>query len=185
MDIETTLGTAENTNAHELARLINSAYRAHDELAGWTNESDLLAGTRTDTASLQHVLPGATSPDPAQGAILLLRRKADAALIGCISLEPYDEACCYLSLLAVDPGLQNSGYGRLLLAEAESRARASGARTTRMTVIRQRTELIAWYERRGYRQTGDVVPFPYDDPGVGTPLRDDLQLVVLEKPLTE
>lgn len=43
--------------------------------------------------------------------------------------------------------------------------------------------LIAWYERRGYRRTGEVGAFPYDDPSVGTPLRDDLALVTLIKPL--
>jgi hypothetical protein len=52
-----------------------------------------------------------------------------------------------------------------------------------MTVIRQREMLIAWYERRGYRRRDEIIPFPYDDPSVGTPLRDDLQLVVLEKSL--
>ena len=32
-----------------------------------------------------------------------------------------------------------------------------------MTVIRQRHDLIAWYERLGYRPTGETQPFPYGD----------------------
>ena len=33
------------------------------------------------------------------------------------------------------------------------------------------------------RSAQEMKTFPYDDPSVGTPLRDDLQLVVLEKSL--
>ena len=50
----------------------------------------------------------------------------------------------------------------------------------RMQVLRQRSELIAWYERLGYRQTGDMLPFPYDHPGLITK-RNDLEFVVLAK----
>jgi hypothetical protein len=52
-----------------------------------------------------------------------------------------------------------------------------------MTVIAQRPDLIAWYERRGYRRTGENRPFPYGDERFGRPRRDDLLFVVLEKPL--
>jgi hypothetical protein len=50
-----------------------------------------------------------------------------------------------------------------------------------MTVIGQREELIAWYERRGYQRTGEQRPFPYGDPHFGLPKRRDLHFVVLEK----
>ena len=52
-----------------------------------------------------------------------------------------------------------------------------------MTVVQLRAELIAWYERRGYRPTGETRPFPYGDERFGTPRRDDLQFVVLHKRL--
>lgn len=39
------------------------------------------------------------------------------------------------------------------------------------------------YERQGYVRTGEVEPFPRDDPTVGKPLRDDLALVILRKEL--
>ncbi|MET0532693.1 MAG: hypothetical protein ABW171_00575 [Steroidobacter sp.] len=42
----------------------------------------------------------------------------------------------------------------------------------------------SWYERNGYRRTGDTKPFPYDDPSLGEPLQDDLHFVVLAKTLT-
>jgi hypothetical protein len=52
-----------------------------------------------------------------------------------------------------------------------------------MTVVSVRHSLIAWYERRGYRRTGETLPFPYDAPLFGTPQRPDLEFVVLEKRL--
>jgi hypothetical protein len=52
-----------------------------------------------------------------------------------------------------------------------------------MTVIHCRDTLIAWYERRGYRRTGETRPFPYGDARFGEPRRSDLYFVVLEKPL--
>ena len=52
-----------------------------------------------------------------------------------------------------------------------------------MTVIWLREALVAWYARRGYHPTGETKPFPYGDDRWGTPTRDDLYFVVLEKAL--
>lgn len=90
----------------------------------------------------------------------------------------------YFGMFAVDPTLQGGGYGRLVLAEAERIARDEfGATAMEMTVIRQREALIAWYERRGYHQTGERRPFPYGDERFGEPKVDDLEMVVLTKTL--
>ena len=50
------------------------------------------------------------------------------------------------------------------------------AHVMEMTVIDQRAELIAYYQRRGYRLTGERRAFPID-------LDPPLEMVVLEKPL--
>ena len=71
-----------------------------------------------------------------------------------------------------------------MLAEAERIAREDwGLSKLRMTVIDVRDELIAWYQRRGYRRTGISKPFPYGDERFGIPKRDDLRFEVLEKDL--
>ena len=53
-----------------------------------------------------------------------------------------------------------------------------------MTVITFRSELIAFYERRGYRRTGTIKPFPTDVRS-GIAQVEGLQLEVLEKELPE
>jgi ribosomal protein S18 acetylase RimI-like enzyme len=89
-------------------------------------------------------------------------------------------------MFAVAPDEQGSGLGKQLLAEAERVARDEWhCRAMRMTVIVQREELIAWYERRGYRRTGEYQPFPYGDERFGVPRRDDLRFEVLLKEFGE
>jgi hypothetical protein len=72
----------------------------------------------------------------------------------------------------------------VIIEEAQRSARETwGAREMHMTVISVREDLIAWYERRGYRRTGRTTPFPYGDERSGIPLRDDLHFELLVKEL--
>jgi hypothetical protein len=51
----------------------------------------------------------------------------------------------------------------------------------RLKVVNARDTLIAWYVRRGYRLTGETLPFPYDDGRFGSPRRSDLTFIILDK----
>ena len=84
-------------------------------------------------------------------------------------------------MLAVDPSVQSLGVGKLIMSAAETYVRAQGAKSMRISVITHRSALLAWYERRGYHKTGGADPFPYHDPSVGQPLRNDLALIILSK----
>ena len=167
------LATAADVPA--LHALVESAYRGDSARMGWTHEADLLDGQRSDAAMLAALID-----DAAQS--LLIAEQGDA-LIGCVQLSDKGDGLFYLGLLSVAPGAQAAGLGKQLLAAAEARARAAGGRTIEMTVIRQRGELIAYYQRRGYALTGETRPFPYGDARFGTPRRGDLEFMVLAKPL--
>ncbi|GAS87403.1 GNAT family N-acetyltransferase [Mycolicibacterium brisbanense] len=52
--------------------------------------------------------------------------------------------------VAVAPAAQGRGHGRVLLAEAECRARQLGYRETRLYTNVAMTENVAWYARLGY-----------------------------------
>ena len=176
MSTEMIVVPACHADVGDIVSLVNSAYRG--EGAGWTNEVGLLAGPRTDPATLAEVLAAE------KGTMLLMRDKDGAQLAGCVSLEPTGEAATWhLAMLTVDPRRQAEGLGRALLSKAEDYVRKQGGARVQMTVISLRHSLIAWYERRGYRRTGASEPFPYGDDRVGVPLRDDLHFVVLEKAL--
>ncbi len=159
-----------------LHALIESAYRGDSARRGWSHEADLLDGQRTDLAALEAMVA-----DPAQQ--LLVFRDNDT-LRACVALTDKGDGIAYLGMLTVDPERQAAGLGKLMLAAAEDHAAAElGAERIEMTVIAQRSELIAWYERRGYALSGERRPFP-TDPRFGLPQRDDLEFVVLERRLT-
>lgn len=158
--------------------LMNRAYRGTGSDGGWTTEDAYLRGDRITAALLRADL--AAKPD---AVFLKWVDASEDAPKGCVWLEPLGPDTWYLGSLAIDPALQNGGLGRVMLSAAEDWARARGARTVRMTVVNVRASLIAWYERRGYVDTGETDPFPYGNNRFGTPLRDDLSFVVLAKDL--
>ncbi|MFE1765011.1 GNAT family N-acetyltransferase [Streptomyces angustmyceticus] len=172
---ELTFRTAHDADIPGLVDLIESAYRGDTSRAGWTTEADLLAGQRTDPDGVAAVVRAES------GRLLVAER--DGALIACCQLEHRGDHV-YFGMFAVRPQLQGGGLGKVIIAEAERTAQDLwGAREMRMTVIRQRDELIAWYERRGYRRTGQLTPFPYGDERFGIPQRADLEFELLVKPL--
>jgi len=160
-----------------IVKLVNLAYRGTEGAApSWNVENGVLAGQRIDDSLLREEL--AAKP---KGHLLIYRDQRDTELLGTVWLDPYAEGVWYLGMLAVRPDLQMRRLGSSLLAAAEGFARERGARRIRMTVLHLRDILIAWYQRRGYVVTGETVPFPYGDERYGTPLRNDLHFVVLEK----
>jgi GNAT superfamily N-acetyltransferase len=161
---------AKPGDVDDVVSLVESAYRGESSRAGWTTEADLLDGQRTDPDEVASVLDD------------LIVAEDDSGLVGCCTLIPRD-GHAYFGMFAVRPGLQGGGVGSQLLAEAERLAAEHGAGHVEMTVISTRTELIDFYLRRGYVDTGETRPFPYGDDRFGRPRRDDLAFTVLVKQL--
>lgn len=155
--------------------LVTSAYRGEASRAGWTTEADLLDGPRIVPEVLEH--------DLARPRSLVVIADHDAGMLACAHVCD-DSGAAYFGMFAVDPTHQGLGIGDALLRECERIAREQWRLPVmRMTVIDLRDELIAWYQRRGYRRTGIKQPFPYGDARFGNPKRGDLRFEVLEKPL--
>ena len=161
---------ATPADASALRALIERAYRGDAARAGWTHEADLLDGPRTTPAAIDDILN-----DPAQRVLM---RYDGETLVASVVVADCGGGTAYLGMLAVDPAAQAQGLGRALIAAAESyAAREWGATRMEMTVIHVRDELIAYYQRRGYRLTGETRDWP---PYVVLPERP-LELVVMEK----
>ncbi|MFJ7497568.1 GNAT family N-acetyltransferase [Streptomyces sp. NPDC097727] len=170
-----TFRDAADADVPALVTLIESAYRGDSSRAGWTTEADILQGQRTDPDGVREVVE-------APGSRLLVVER-EGVLIACCQLEHRGDAA-YFGMFAVRPELQGAGLGKVIIAEAERTVReAWGVTEMHMTVISVREELIAWYERRGYRRTGKLSPFPYGDDRFGIPQRDDLAFELLIKDL--
>ena len=163
--------TAIPQDAPELERLVNSAYRGDSSRIGWTTEGDLLDGTRTDASAIEDLLR--------KNGTLILKYVENGKILGCVELAREAEGL-YLGMLTVQPRLQGKGIGKALLKAAEAEAKKQRCSKIFMSVISVRTELINWYLRHGYTDTGRKKPFNFTDPRFGFP-KQKLEFVVLEK----
>ena len=164
------IASPQDINA--LVALINSAYRGEASKKGWTTEADLLQGElRTDITSLTDILKN-------KDAIMLKYVSENGDITGCVYLHKQERGL-YLGMLTVSPLLQGSGIGKKLLKAAEQYAKENNCSSIFMNVISLRHELIAWYERHGYRQTDERKPFPSDQ-RFGIPTLA-LEFLIMEK----
>ncbi|SDQ51462.1 GNAT family N-acetyltransferase [Pseudoxanthomonas sp. CF125] len=170
---EFTFRPATLADIDALVVLVTSAYRGDASKQGWTTEADMLDGQRIDPTVLRKDIERERS--------LIIIAEREAQLLACAHVAE-ENGAGYFGMFSVQPGLQGGGVGKLLLAETERIARDEWRLPAmRMTVIDIRDELIAFYERRGYRRTGITKPFPYGDERFGIPKRDDLRFEILEK----
>ena len=148
-----TIRVATHEDLPALHPVIERAYRGETARRGWTHEADLIEGQRTDIPTLAAIID-----DPAQRLLVAL---AAGTPIGCVQVSDRGGGLSYLGLLCIDPDLQAAGLGKQLVAAAEDRARDTfGATSMEMTVIDVRRKLIEFYERRGYRVSGEKRDFP-------------------------
>lgn len=147
MKLEFRLATPADIPA--ITRLTNLAYGGGEEGNSekvWTHEGTLFEGERTHDAEV-----AANMDTP--GSVFLLGFAGEQLISS--TLLKFSEDSAYIGLLAVEPSVQGGGIGRQVLAECEQRARERGAqRMTMMVISTHRPELVAYYERRGYRLTG-------------------------------
>lgn len=172
---KTTVRSAEARDLEKLVTIVNAAYGRTDEPAGWTSEEELIEGPRIDQVGLDKLRERSHSH--------LLVADRDGDLVGCVHLEEGERAACELGLLSIDPSAQGQSLGRWLLSQAEAYAREKlGAERVVLHVVSARSELLAWYERRGYERTGEREPF--EPGGEQRSLVGPLAFEVLEKPLS-
>ena len=169
---QSTIRLAQPDEAPQIAALIERAYRGPESKTGWTNEADLLTGPRTSVDEIAALLR-----DPLARFVVAAGGAGDLAACALVRKE---HTSGYFGMFAVRPNVQGAGLGRQMLDAAEQQIKATWRlHTVYMTVINLREDLIAYYERRGYKRTGETKPFPFDvAPGA---TRTDFHLVVLRK----
>ena len=156
----------------QLVALLNSAYRGEGSKQGWTTEADLIAGEqRTDITTVKEVM---NQP----GSIILKYTNEEGEIIGTVNLQQHERGL-YLGMFAVSPVLQGGGIGKQLLKAADEYAKEVSVATIYMSVVSVRKELIDWYKRHGYAETGERKPF-VEDEITGKHLQK-LEFITLEK----
>jgi GNAT superfamily N-acetyltransferase len=136
-------------DAPALAALVNAAFSGK---GGWTNESHLFRGYRTDPEEVRRIITAADT--------LFIVFPREDAITGCAYVKRMSPDSAFLGLFAVSPSLQGGGIGKRILAECERIARDEWGCTTMVlsTTTTHRPELASFYVRRGYARTGDFRP---------------------------
>lgn len=167
------IATAEDVSS--IVQLLNSAYRGESSKKGWTTEAHLIAGEiRSDAASVKQVMQQ-------EGSVFLKYTTKEGSIIGCVNLQHHADKI-YLGMFSVSPEMQGGGIGKQLLAAAEVYAEHLRCNCIYMTVIAARTELVNWYIRHGYVDTGQRKAFVED--GLTGKHLQPLNFAVLEKKLS-
>ncbi|MFY8090657.1 MAG: GNAT family N-acetyltransferase [Chitinophagaceae bacterium] len=165
------IATTKNTVA--IKALLDKAYRGEESKKGWTTEAHLIAGeVRTNTQMVEAAI------NDAKGNMLIYTN--NHTLLGCVHLQEIENKI-YLGMFAVEPNLQGSGIGKEILKAAEVYTLNKNLAYIFMKVISVRKELIDWYKRHGFTETGEIIDF-MEDNITGKHL-EQLQFIVLEKRL--
>ncbi len=163
------LEPARIDDAESISMLINQAYRGKE---GWTRETEIVQGERSSINDIEELIK-----NPKSHLFVVIVNRSVAA---CICVEEKDNQA-YVGTFAVNPALQNQGIGKQVLTLAENYAvNQLGAIKLIMVVISQRKELISFYERRGYKKTGEISEYPVHL-NVGIPRVEGLTIECLEK----
>ena len=111
---------------------------------------------------------------------LFVGENEQGLLVACIGLS-FDHNSVEIGTFAIDSSVQNLGYGKQMLnyVEAYVAQSCSEVRDLIMYVLDVRSELIAYYQRRGYQITGHTEPYPVNA-NVGQPLVP-IQLIEMKK----
>lgn len=169
--MKTFLRSASAMDASKIATLVNRAYRPLAHERGWTHEANLVSGQRTTE---EQVL----SLNCSRSSVLVLCQ--DTNIVACVHVI-CGENSADIGMLATDPTHQMQGLGKQILNCAEQHALEHfGIATFKMSVLSSRSELIAFYERRGYTRTGEESSYPALA-GIGEPIVDELKVEILVK----
>jgi GNAT superfamily N-acetyltransferase len=152
-----TVRQAESGDAGAIAGLVNRAYEV---------EAFFVGGDRTSRGEIRRLMT--------EGTLLVVDGPAGALVASVYTAVRNGRG--YFGMLAVAPGQQGQGLGSTLVDECERRARLAGATVMDITVVNLRTDLLPFYERRGYRRVG-VAPYEH------RPVRQACHFITMEKPL--
>jgi ribosomal protein S18 acetylase RimI-like enzyme len=146
---------------NDLYRIIQAAYRTNN---GWTNEAKLVSGERVTKDELRAIIQKGHDP--------LIVAVDDGKVVGCISAEAshlhpslqLPDYSALIGLFSVDPELQSRGIGRLLFNACIDHVKTTWkCKYAVLWVIETRSDLLKWYEKMGFKFTGDLRDFVMPD----------------------
>jgi ribosomal protein S18 acetylase RimI-like enzyme len=154
--IKNMIRLATATEADEIARIINAAFEI---------EREFRQGERTSPSEIRKLINRET--------FLVVEQMG--RLIAVVEVR-VEGTTGYFGMLAVDPSARRVGVGRVLVEAAEKHCRGTGCTVMTLSTGEDRTELIPYYEKMGYRVTAI-------EPSTSAAFKRVIRIVKMEKPL--
>jgi ribosomal protein S18 acetylase RimI-like enzyme len=148
--------TAVSDDAPEIARVVNEAFEV---------EREFRPGDRTNADEVRQILE--------RDAFLVLEQ--DGRIVAAVHVR-VTPPTGYFGMLGVEHAAQGGGLGRTLTFAAEDYCRQRGCTEMTLSTGAERSQLVAWYERLGYRVTRTA---PSDNPAFNRAI----PVVEMSKPL--
>jgi ribosomal protein S18 acetylase RimI-like enzyme len=145
---------ATAAEADEIARIINAAFEI---------EREFRQGERTSGSEIRRLMNRET--------FLVVEQMG--RLIGVVEVR-VECTTGYFGMLAVDPSARRAGVGRALVEAAENHCRGAGCTVMTLSTGEDRTELIPYYEKMGYRVTAI-------EPSTSAAFKRVIRIVKMEK----
>lgn len=158
--------------ASEATTVVNNAYRSE---GGWTTEKDFVGGLRCTEEDMTGYIKENGNPNT------LLLAFEDDKVVGTVQIQPSQSVKeeAEVGLFSVSPFHQSRGIGGRLIRQAMEEMTRLGFNTATMHVLENRPEILGWYKKLGFAETGERVPFLWPEM-----LKiKDLHFLTLKKPL--
>lgn len=146
-------------DAPRLCELMEHAFTTNDSRPDWTGDAEIASHFRM---KLENMVKGLEMEDVVTFAI------SDATdekgyIIASVNLQLQGENkdVARISSIIVQDEYQRGGIGSQILAYAEDYSKKTwSVDKFSLDALSSRTALLAWYKRKGYRETGETRPFP-------------------------
>ncbi|OBS19075.1 hypothetical protein FPOA_10799 [Fusarium poae] len=150
---------ATTEEAPQLLDLIHAAFRFTDASIEWIGSPEL---AKTFKMDMTVIVDRINSPE---NVFFIMSDAPNGPAIACVNVFKKAPDYGRIALLAVDPTIQRSGLGKIIMNKAEGYLKEElGVKKIGLNALQTRKGLIAWYERQGYVKNGDVERIPIEGP---------------------
>ncbi|KAI7857153.1 acyl-CoA N-acyltransferase [Circinella umbellata] len=149
-----------NKAVHET---INGAYRSE---GGWTTEKDLVSGERVTIEDIDEFVRTNGKPNTLLYAFDTSGASEEVIekIVGTVQIQvTKDSQEAELGLFAVSPSQQSRGVGGLLVRSAFEKMKELGYKVAMIHVLETRIDLLNWYRKLGFEETGERIPFVWPE----------------------
>ncbi|CEG75494.1 hypothetical protein RMATCC62417_10526 [Rhizopus microsporus] len=155
---------------------VNDAYRSK---GGWTTEEDIVSGPRCTEEDIEKFIRENGNPNTLLFAIK--QTNEGSSVVGTVQIQPCEdhENEAEIGLFSVSPFEQSRGIGGKLMQAAMNEMKELGFTHAVLHVLENRPDILAWYRKLGFVETGERLPFQWPEK-----LKiKDLHFLVMKKPL--